>query len=141
MFQSNLDPNFSFKSALSWLISWFLLLYLAICSIKLLPSIFPNLQILFLHSWFKKNTKLYQRNFMSTPIQNDAYIVFCSYIFYFFYHLPYILNIKTCSTKSVSIFGIAVYVFRNLFWKYAVYWSNFNHGFEVFKGFFLAFLL
>ena len=140
MFQSNLDPNFSFKSALSWFISWFLLLYLPICSIKLLPSIFPNLQILFLHSWFKKNTNLNQRNFLLSPYTIKL-ILFSAHIFLLFYHLPYILNVKTCSTKSVSIFGFTVYVFRNLFWKYVVFWSNFNHGFEVLKGFFLAFLL
>ena len=115
---------------------WFLLLYLASCRIKLLPSIFRNLQILFLHSWFTKTTNLCQRDFMYPPIQTYAYIVFCSYIFTFFYHLPYILNVKTCSTKRVSIFCIVVYVFHNLFWKYAVYCSN--HVFEAFQGFFFC---
>ena len=42
-------------------------------------------------------------------------ISFSAHVFLLFYHRPYILKFRTCSTKSISIFGIAIYVFRNLF--------------------------
>ena len=44
-------------------------------------------------------------------------IIFSSYVFILFSSFAYILNIQIFCGESVNVFGIALIVFSNLFWK------------------------